>query len=198
MVVADGWQRVQPLVFPVIDVSTLHLAPYHVRRPGHAALLHASGKGFIGNKPFHIARRQELSVSLPVEWLSSFLRYPLSHIKSGAARVLVRLSQDGPGKWEAVAQLSVAGDKRLDSSGVADVATQQVLAYMDATSLNLAAKTTLDADAEDEERFVSQLATQFSVVILKQAGIKLLQTETAGMLGSWLGLAPAQKETAKE
>ncbi len=174
-------KRDKPLVFPAIAVAELHMHPYRLRKPLHAALLHTNGTGSIGGKAFAIAERSSLVAQVPIEWISSFFRPPLSLIKSGVAQVSVKLQPKGGSLWDTSLELYIGGDKQIGASKLDDLATQAVVAYMDTNAVALNVRTEINAEAEKEDQFVHELALQASLTLLAKAA----QSGAARALAGW-------------
>lgn len=182
VVVGDGFKREKPLVFPPLDVRSLELKPYRLRKPINSALFHASGNGSVGQKPFSISstpKTRQLVAQVPVEFISSFLRPPLSWVKEGHVEVKVKLdpSTKKSGAWIAETSLTFsdgllvqAPAPSTEEKDVYQQAAGQIVSVLSKNGVSVTAREEVLEDPKNEDQFISEMGQKYALLVLTKAG----------------------------
>lgn len=194
---ADRFMRPAPLKFPELDVESLEIAPYRFRKPLHTFMFKANGSGFVGKKLFQLTTStngsRTISAQVPVEFISSFLRPPLSWIKQGSAQVKMALEPvagSTPAKWTAATSLSLVPltvdsdveTKEGDSFiGLLKSANKDVLkSYMTKDQFNVSAKVECLEDPKNEDKFIQEMGIRFATLVITNAAASAVVKNAKG------------------
>ncbi len=192
---ADGHQRSIPLQFPPIKIDAMQMSMYRLRKPLNALLFGSTGQGTVGGAPFFVEKSKLLTASVPVEFLSSFLRPPLSWIKMGNARVRVAMEPvpGSGGTWAVETTLSLHGSAESGDASVYGAATSQVTAYLNDREVAVSAKEEITEDPANEDAFLQKINQKFATLVLAKVGGAVVAGAAAGAVNaaksvkSWWG-----------
>ncbi len=188
VMVGDGHGRTEPLIFPPIRIDSLHMARYHLRKPVNVLLFNTTASGQVGSAPFEIQPKQLVSAGVPVEFISKFLRPPLSWVRTGDARVRVDMSpsEKVPGQWLVKVELSLKGPAEAIAI-YGDAANSQIANYLNDRDVSVRAEVVVAEDPGNETRFVEELNQEFAKELAVRAAAPVVEAAVAaaGAIKSW-------------